>query len=73
MSPLVLEAVSVHKSGSSDMYDFGFFGDIAVCISLHKARSAKLLQLNNSSSPTLTSEDFVSDFELAVSLGCFDF
>ena len=71
MSPLVSEAVSVHKSVSSDMYDFGIFGDIAVCISLHKARSAKLLQIN--SSPTLTSEDFVSDFELAVSLGCFDF
>ena len=32
MSPLVLEAVSVHKSVSSDMYDFGIFGDIAVCI-----------------------------------------
>ena len=32
MNPLVLEAVSVHKSVSSDMYDFGIFGDIAVCI-----------------------------------------
>ena len=73
MSPLVSEAVSAHKSVSSEMYDFDVFGDIAVCISFHKARSAKLLQLNNPSSPTLTSEDFVSDFELAVSLGCFDF
>ena len=73
MSPLVSEAVLVHKSVSSDMYDFDVFGDIAVCILHHKARSAKLSRLYNYSSSTLTSEDFVSDFELAVSLGCFDF
>ena len=73
MSPFVSEAVLVQKSVSSDMYDFDVFGDIAVCILHHKARSAKLSRLYNYSSSTLTSEDFVSDFELAVSLGCFDF
>ena len=46
MGPFVSEAVLVHKSVSSDMYDFGIFGDIAVCILHHKARSAKLSQLN---------------------------
>ena len=52
------------------MYDFGIFGDIAVCILHHKARSAKLSQLNNSSSSTLTSENIVIGFKLAVSFGC---
>ena len=73
MSPLVSEAVSVHKSVSSDMYDFGTFGDIAVCILHHKAISAKLSQLNHSSSSTLTSENIVIGFKLAVSFGCSDF
>ena len=73
MSPLVSEAVLVHKSVSSDMYDFDVFGDIAVCILHHKARSAKLSRLYNYSSSTLTSENIVIGFKLAVSFGCSDF
>ena len=55
------------------MYDFDVFGDIAVCILHHKARSAKLSRLYNYSSSTLTSENIVIGFKLAVSFGCSDF